>query len=323
MESGEFVCGRVASGVREQYVIWTERGEVTATLSGRFRAGTSIRPCVGDWVRLHREKIIVEILPRRTRLSRKEPGSAAREQVLAANVDVLFIVSGLDHDYNPRRLERYLVVAAESGARAVVVLNKADLRADFEECARAAREQLGTRVLAVSARTGLGLGKIAAEVKPGETAALIGSSGAGKSTIVNTLLGEDRQATSEVRPGDARGRHTTTERQLFLLPGNWFLIDMPGLREVGPWAEAEQADDVFREIAVLARQCRFRDCRHEMEPGCAVRAAGLDAGRLAGYRKLKRELAFLERERGRRLAQAEKRRWKAAERASRRNPKAR
>ena len=202
-----------------------------------------------------------------------------REQVLAANMDLLFIVSGLDRDYNPRRLERYLVLAHQSGARPVVLLNKADLRGDLADVVRLTeRHAPGVPVFALSALEQWGLEAISRSVEPGQTAALIGSSGAGKSTIVNALLGESRQRTTDVRESDSKGRHTTTHRELIRMPGNWLLMDLPGLRELQLWADPERVDSTFADIVDLSRQCRFRDCSHNQEPGCAVREADTRSG---------------------------------------------
>lgn len=314
--------GRVALAERDHFLIWTDSGEVWATISGRLRQFNAERPCVGDWVRLRSGGVIEEILPRRTKLSRKEPGKETREQVLAANIDVLFIVTGLDNDYNPRRLERYLVLAHESGARPVIVLNKSDLPPDVTNfVSRTERHAPGVPVIAVSALCNEGMEAISPCVNPGETAALIGSSGAGKSTIVNRLLGTERQSTKQVREGDSKGRHTTTRRELIPMPGDWLLMDLPGLRELQLWADPEQIDNAFADIADLAARCRFRDCTHETEPGCAVRDAGLDESRLESYRKLKRELAFLERQNDAQLARETRKRWNALEKAMRRHPK--
>ena len=322
-QSAMGVPARVASASREHLLVWTEGGEVHAEPSGALRYESPLWPAVGDWVMLREgERVIERVLERRTTLSRRQAGRAASEQVLAANVDVLLIVSGLDHDYNPRRLERYLVVARESGARPVVVLNKADLalelRFDLEEVVERTRELAGeATVLPLSARTDGSLDTLTAELAPGETAAMIGSSGVGKSTILNRLLGTARQVTNAVRVSDDRGRHTTTARELFLLPGGSLLIDMPGLREVHLWAGEEAVDAGFHEIQELAASCRFRDCRHLGEPGCAVVSSGLDATRLANYHKMRRELEFMERKADPELERQARAKWKAIHKAQR------
>ncbi len=315
-------CGRVAQAVRELFLVWTPGGEVEASISGHLRHISLDRPCVGDWVVLRKGNVIAEVLPRRTKLSRKVPGQAVREQVLAANIDVLLVVSGLDQDYNPRRLERYLILAYESGARPAILLNKADLEPEFQQFVEQARTYApGVPVLAVSALTGWGIHSIAEQIKAGETAALIGSSGAGKSSIVNCLLCEDRQKTTAVRESDGKGRHSTTRRELILMPEKWLLMDLPGLRELQLWADPEQIDTAFCEIVELAEGCKFRDCTHQEEPGCAVRDAGLDQKRLKSYQKLKRELAFLERQIDVNLARETKKKWKSIEKDIRRHPK--
>lgn len=273
-------------------------------------------------MRLRDGDVIWSVMPRRTKLSRKEPGARIREQVLAANLDALFLVSGLDGDYNLRRLERYLVMARESGARPVVLLNKADLRGDLDEVVRATESvAAGVPVLAVSAITGAGMDSVCGQVGREETAALIGSSGVGKSAIVNALLGEERQRTSSVRESDSKGRHTTTHRELIRMPGDWLLMDLPGVREVQLWSDAERVDDAFEDIAELAAQCRFRDCSHEGEPGCAVRDGNFDPMRLRSYHKLKREGSFLERQNDWLLAKETRKKWNAIEKAVRRHPK--
>ncbi len=319
------IPARVASACREQFVVWTQGGAVDAEPSGGLRFESALWPAIGDWVTLREDGLTIErVLERRTTLSRRQPGREANQQVLAANVDVVFIVSGLDRDYNPRRLERYLVVARESGARPVIVLNKADLADDLgfdlEEVVMRTRALAGEAiVLPLSAMTDLSLGALAGE--PGETAVMIGSSGAGKSTILNRLLGSERQRTSAVRAGDDRGRHTTTTRELFMAPGGWLLIDMPGLREVQPWASDEAVYAGFRDIQELAEACRFRDCTHAGEPGCAVVNAGMDEARLANYHKMRRELAFLERKANPELERQTRAKWKAIHKAARRHPK--
>jgi ribosome biogenesis GTPase len=315
-------CGRVALVHREHCIVWTADGEVTATISGHLRHLDQDLPCVGDWVILREGTVISQVLPRRTQLSRKEPGKRLREQVLAANMDLLFIVSGLDRDYNPRRLERYLVLAHESGARPIVLLNKADLRGDIADVVRLTeRHAPGVPVFALSALERQGLDAIAHNADPGQTAALIGSSGAGKSTIVNALLGETRQRTTGVRESDSKGRHTTTHRELIRMPGNWLLMDLPGLRELQLWADPERIDTAFADVAELAKQCRFRDCSHHEEPGCAVRDAGLDPDRLQSYRKLQRELNYLEMQTDIHRARQTRKKWNAIEKDIRRHPK--
>jgi len=321
------VPGRVASAIRERFVVWTENGEVEAGVTGRLRRSGMGWPAVGDWVALREDAPVIEqVFERRTVLSRRQAGRAIEEQVLAANIDVLFIVSGLDHDYNERRIERYLVVARQSGARPVILLNKADLAGSYgiDLTGAIARLELwsGAPVVPLCALTSEGLSGLGGQLAAGETAALIGSSGVGKSTIVNRLLGEGRQATREVRAGDNRGRHTTTTRSMFVMPGGWLLIDMPGLREVQLWASPDQLDASFDDVRELAVGCRFRDCSHASEPGCAVLEAGLDAARLGNYQKLQRELDYLDRKTDKRLMSETKARWKVIHKAMRKNPKA-
>lgn len=317
-------CGRIALVHRNQFIVWTEDGETTATLSGHLRHTDSSQPCVGDWVTLREKSVICEVLPRRTALSRKEPGRRLQQQVLAANMDLLFIVTGLDRDYNPRRIERYLVLAHESGARPLILLNKADLRNDVDDVIRLTEHHApGVPVFALTALEQWGLDAIARNVQPAQAAALIGSSGAGKSTIVNALLGQARQSTALVRESDSKGRHTTTHRELILMPGGWLLMDLPGLRELQLWADPENIDDAFAEVAELAAQCRFRDCSHRTEPGCAVRDAALDPARLASYRKLQRELRHLELQTDIHSARKERKKWNAIEKDIRHHPKRR
>ena len=234
---------------------------------------------------------------------------------LAANVDTVLLVLGLDGDYSPRRLERYLVLAWESGARPVVVLNKADVCGDVP--GRVLEIQgvaTGAPVHAVCALSGEGLDELAPELRPGRTVALLGSSGAGKTTLVNRFLGSDVRPTREVRASDSRGRHTTTTRELIPLDSGALLIDTPGMRELQLWAGGDALDAVFQDVAAAASLCRFRDCRHESEPDCAVRAASedgtLSAERRRSHAKLQRELRYLETCRGQRARQAEKARWK-------------
>jgi len=244
--------------------------------------------------------MIREVLPRRSKFVRKLPGKKIGEQVIAANVDTALLVSALDGDFNPRRVERYLAQCWESGAMPVIVLNKADACADA--CAKAAeveRISLGTAVYVVSAKTGRGFEQLDAYLARGQTLVLLGSSGVGKSTIANRLLGRAIQEVREVCEADSRGRHTTTARQLFALPGGALLMDTPGLRELQLWGADEGISQAFADIETLAPRCRFSNCRHEDEPGCAVQAAladgTLDLERLGNWRKLQREQAFLKR----------------------------
>lgn len=318
--------GRVVSVNRERYLVWTENGEVDAAVSGHLRHASSIWPAVGDWVTLRsgNAPVIDHVFERRAALVRKQPGKEMREQLLATNIDLLFIVTAFDRDYNPRRIERYLVIAHQSGARAAIILNKSDRADEFGVDIRAVVAQ--TRLLSpdipvivVSALNGTGLETLATLLCAGETAALIGSSGVGKSTILNHLLGEGRQRTNPVRSADQRGRHCTTHRELFIMPEGWLLMDLPGLRELQLWADPNQLDQTFDDIQNLAAQCRFRDCTHSSEPGCAVQSAQLDEGRMENYRKLQRELAYLERQMDNSIAREERQRWKAIEKSIRRD----
>jgi ribosome biogenesis GTPase len=262
-------------------------------------------PVVGDWVALDpapRPAAIRAVLPRRTSFSRRaahEPGSqAVREQVVAANVDVVFVALPVSEDVSARLLERYLTLAWESGAHPVVLLTKADLEDDPAAVAAEVAEIGGeVPVHAVSSRTGLGVDRVRTYLLPGTPGALLGPSGAGKSTLVNALLGEERLETGAVRD-DGAGRHTTTRRELVLLPGGGLVVDNPGMREVHLWIADEGLDEAFEDVVQLAAQCRFSDCRHEAEPGCAVREALADgtlaSERWASYQSLQRELAELE-----------------------------
>ena len=325
------IPGRVASANHGRFLVWTEAGEIDASVSGSLRKTSLLWPAVGDWVVLRNDAaVIITVLNRKTKLSRKQPEREVREQVMAANIDVLFIVSGLDRDYNPRRIERFLVLANESGARPAVLLNKSDLAAELgldlaDVVARTRQLSPEITVLPISALSDHGLDALPALLGPGETAALIGSSGVGKSTILNRLLGDERQRTTAVRASDSRGRHTTTSRQLFVMPGGWLLMDLPGLREVQLWASSEnpagQLEASFDDIQQLAQTCRFRDCTHTAEPGCAVMAAKLDPARLANYLKMQKELAHLERKTDPRLAKENKSKWKAIEKSVRHHPK--
>lgn len=294
-----------------------------AEVSGRFRhlAGSAADyPAVGDWVAVAADTgadrgVVHFRLERRSTVSRKAAGRAPDEQILAANVDTIFLVTALAGDLNPRRLERYLTMVWEAGAVPVVVLNKADLSDDPAAAVATMRERLPfVDVVSVSALHSDGLAALSPYLTPAATIALLGSSGVGKSTLVNRLRGEDVLHVGEVREGDGKGRHTTTSRQLVALPSGALLIDTPGMRELQPWADESAVDGAFEDISALALECRFADCGHAEEPGCAVLGAvaegTLDLGRLDHYRRLAREAAFEERKRNPSAAAEQKRQWK-------------
>jgi ribosome biogenesis GTPase len=302
---GGLVPGRVAVQHRGAYDVLEPHGERRCEVLPRLVKEASSRadlPVVGDWVALDPDtRLIHAMLPRRSRVSRRRAGESDMEQVLVANVDIVFIVSSLNEELNLRRIERYLTLALESGARPVVVLTKADLHPAPERPRREVEALAGgVTVHVISAKTGAGLVELGRELGPGVTGVLLGSSGVGKSTLVNTLTGDETLATGEIRQ-DGRGRHTTTRRSLILLPGGGILIDTPGLRELQLWESGEGLEEAFADVTSLFEHCRFSDCTHESEPGCAVRAA-LAGGVLASerwesYRKLEQELDEL----GRRL----------------------
>jgi ribosome biogenesis GTPase len=308
--------GRVAVQHRGEYDLLTASGSVRTRITNRLRreARREELPVVGDWVALDDAGAIAAVLPRRTTISRRaahEPASgASREQVIAANVDVALVVQALGQELDRRLLERYLALALDSGAAPVVVLSKADLESDATEIAEEVKAVSGSvPILTVSARTGLGLGAVEAALRRGSTGVLLGPSGVGKSTLVNALVGdESRLATGEVG-ADGAGRHTTTRRELVLLPSGGLVVDNPGMREVHLWIGDGDLTDAFDDIATLSASCRFSDCSHRSEPGCAVRAAvehgDLPRERLEGYLALEREVAELaerleRRKRGRR-----------------------
>jgi ribosome biogenesis GTPase / thiamine phosphate phosphatase len=323
------IPGRVAVQHRGAYDALTELGELRCDVAGRLYEESSSPadlPAVGDWVAIAARAeedagTIQALLPRRTRFSRKTAWQAAEEQVLAANVDVVFIVTSLNEDLNLRRLERYLILARESGAQPAVLLTKSDLARD-PEAARAAVEAVAADVPVhvLSSLSGEGLDTVRAYLRPGVTAALLGSSGVGKSTLVNTLAGTELLETQELR-GDGQGRHTTVRRELVQLPGGALVIDTPGMRELQLWVADEALEETFDDVTSLFEHCRFADCSHESEPGCAVKAA-LAAGTLAqerwdSYLKLEAELAHLERRLDKRAQAEERKRWRALSRFQR------
>ena len=327
LDDEQLVGARVAAQHRGAYVLWTELGELHAELSGKLRHDLDVgadAPAVGDWVaaRAHASgtTTIQSVLRRRTAFARKENLGGSIAQVLAANVDTIFVVTGLGEDLSARRVERYLTMAWESGAQPVVVLTKADL-GDIADAMRELQAvAVGTNVHAVSNVTGDGLDDLRSYLAPATTAVMLGSSGVGKSSLLNSLAGTELMATKEVA-ADGTGRHTTTHRELLRLPDGAFAIDTPGLREIQLFTAGEGFDSAFDDLEALAGDCRFTDCAHLHEPGCAVLAA-VDEGtlaldRLRSWRKLQRELESIAARSDRRLREARKRRWKEQTRSIR------
>ena len=296
---------RVAEENRGLYRILSPAGEFWAGVRGALRQSTTTHealPAVGDWVLVQHHPphaTIHSLFQRRTKFARKVAGNRTEQQIVAANIDTLFLVTSLNRDFNLRRLERYLALAWESGALPVVILNKIDLCDDADEYLESTKSVAGTaQIILCSALTGSGRSELRERIRIGGTTALLGSSGVGKSSLINAIVGDQLQLTATVRPDDDRGRHTTTSRQLILVPGGGILIDTPGMRELQLWDASHGLDAVFSDIERLARGCKFRDCRHASEPGCAVREAiaadRLDEDRLESYHKLGREQLFLE-----------------------------
>jgi ribosome biogenesis GTPase len=328
-----FEAARVFIGHRCGYQLISARGELVAEVSGRFRheaARPADFPAVGDWVAMapvegEAKAVIHAVLPRRTKFSRGAAGDRAEEQILASNIDDVFIVASLNAELNLRRIERYLTLAWESGANPVLILTKADLCDTLAEILPGVEEAArGVPVHAVSSVTGQGMDRLAAYLGRGRTVALLGSSGVGKSTLINHFFGEELLAIQPVREKDDKGRHTTTHRELIALPCGGLVIDTPGLRELQLWDGAEGVVDAFTDIESLARQCRFRDCGHMAEPGCAVRRAvesgALERARLESHQKLAHEARPFGLKHDKR-AQAEIRRKWTALAKSRRSPK--
>ena len=324
-----FIPGRIIVQQRGGYRVITETGEMEARASGALMKATADagRPTAGDWVALEARPgettaLVHHLLPRATAFIRKASGPRGGSQVVAANVDVAFLVASLNGDLNLRRLERYLATTYESGAQPVIVLTKADLAPDAAERADQVRAiAFEAPVLTISSKTGEGLDAVLAHVPPGRTAVLLGSSGAGKSTLLNALAGEERMDTGEIREADDRGRHTTTHREIVRLPSGGLILDTPGMRELGLWEAESGVAAAFEDVEALAADCRFSDCRHGREPGCAVQAAIADGTlpetRWLAYRKLQAELAYEHRREDPKAAIENKKMWASRHKAAR------
>jgi len=318
------IIGRISLEHKRMYRVWTVSGELLCEVSGKLAYDAQSReeyPAVGDWVivspRVKEGKgTITNILPRKSKFSRKVAGSNTEEQIVAANVDTIFLVNSLNEDLNIRRLERYLTLTWESGASPVIVLTKADLAVDLNEKLMLVESiAYGIPVITISVINNSGLDELKTYLIPGKTVALLGSSGVGKSTLTNYLCGYEKQEVQEIRDSDAKGRHTTTNREMVLLPNNAILIDTPGMRELQLWNSEAGISNSFSEIEELAARCKFRDCQHEKEIGCAVKYAiengDIEEERLLSYKKLLRELAFLERRQDKKAQADEKKKWKS------------
>jgi ribosome biogenesis GTPase / thiamine phosphate phosphatase len=329
-QNDNLIAARVTFQARGIYRLISESGELWAEIGGKLRhesLGSGDLPACGDWVLVDNpmgmdRTVIRVLLPRRTLFSRKQAGTAIGLQVIAANIDTVCLVSGLDSDFNPRRIERYLTIAWESGARPVIVLNKADICGEVPiRIAEAMSLAPGVPVLAVSATDGTGTQDILHYAGRGQTLALLGSSGVGKSSIVNRLLGRSVQEVREIDPATGRGMQTTAARHLILLPSGGLIMDTPGMRELQIWSVDTGLDTAFEDIKALSEGCRFRDCGHQNEPGCrvcnAVAVGELDAGRLANYLKLCKEARYIELKSAHSANWVEKERWKKVARAVR------
>lgn len=299
MKNNEIITARVTAVHRERYQLISEKGECFGRLKAKeYHVDQAEFPTAGDYVTVqyieNGDSLILATHPRRTVFTRRAPGPVPKAQAVAANFDYVFILQSLNHDFNPKRLERYLTIAWQSGATPVILLTKADLVEDYwDYLTRIERVAIGVNVHVVSAHSGFGLPRLNAYLQPGKTVVFLGSSGVGKSSLVNALAGEELMAVSTIREVDSRGRHTTTHRQLITLKSGVHVIDTPGMRELGMWEVEEGLSDAFADVEAFLGKCRFSDCAHLYEPGCAIRAAidsgELDMERWESYQKLKEE----------------------------------
>jgi ribosome biogenesis GTPase / thiamine phosphate phosphatase len=318
LQDATLTPARIAIEHKDRYIIYSEHGELTAELAGKLRHEALILPAVGDWVavRSHGDLAVIHhVLERRTKFSRIAPGTASYEQIVAANIDTVFIVVGLDQNFNLRRTERFLVVAQESGADAVIVLNKSDLAEDLDYALQQIAQIAGNApVIAVSATTGENIERLRAYTSAEQTVALLGSSGVGKSSLINAIIGEEKQAVSQISESNAKGRHTTTHRELIELPSGGLIIDTPGMRELQVVSSEESLAESFGDIDGLAKECHFSDCSHATEPGCAIQVAlaggALDQLRWRSFQKLQREIRRVEIRNDVHAMLAEKAKWK-------------
>jgi ribosome biogenesis GTPase len=324
-----YSAGRVALEHKHIYRVYSEHGDLLAEVSGKLRHQALARedyPAVGDWVVLsarpeEQRATIHAILPRKSKFSRKVAGEVTEEQIVATNVDTIFLVMAMNQDFNVRRMERYLVLAWESGAEPVIVLSKADLCAEPGELlAQVEAVAIGVPIYMISSAENRGIDQLSAYVSEGQTAALLGSSGVGKSTLINRMYGVDILDTGGIREDDDKGKHTTTHRELVVLPGGGLLIDTPGMRELQLWEASEGLSSSFQDIEDFAAACFYQDCKHQKEPNCAVKQAledgSLDADRYNSFVKLQKELAYLARKEDKNLQAAEKEKWKKIHQAN-------
>ncbi|KIY22262.1 MULTISPECIES: ribosome small subunit-dependent GTPase A [Mesobacillus] len=318
-----YKLGRIALEHKHSFRVWLEEGEYLCTLSGKLTYEANSRddlPAVGDWVAVKTSPgemrgTIRGILPRKSKFSRKAAGQVTEEQIVAANIDTVFIVNSLNDDLNLRRIERYLLLAWESGSNPVIILSKADLEPDLEtKLELVAGVAIGVPVIPVSVLVETGMEELQRYLAPGRTVALIGSSGVGKSSLVNYFSGYEKQLVQEIRESDDKGKHTTTHREMVLLHDGAVLIDTPGMREIQLWTGEEGFGESFADVDQFTEECKFRDCTHGNEPGCAVRSAIdeglLDESRLASYKKLQKELAYIDRKVDKKAQAEEKKHWK-------------